>query len=183
VRELIDDELATLVRERLDARRPRRLPARFVPPRPQPAHRARWTVAVVVAFLAGLAIMLMVRPEVGSTILSGLLGRQPVATPTPAPSSSAPGQSGGPTAPGSQTGAGATPVPPPGTTQATPAGGGPAPGGGTSSSAPAPQPSGGTVQLPLPPLPLPTPSGGVPLPAPSLPALPLPTPSGGLTLP
>lgn len=165
--DIVDRELAVLVRERLDTRRPRRLPERFVPPAQRP-HRYRWAVALVAAFLLGLSIAVLVRPEVGRTLLSGVLGR-PVATPSAPAPTAAPHRT-----PGAGPASGATPAASPGATPA-PEPGSPAPGGAAGGALPTVPPAGGgTVQLPLPPLPLPTPSGGVPIPVPSLP---VPTPS------
>jgi hypothetical protein len=182
VPELLNDEIAALVRERLDARQPRRLPERFVPP-PQPTHPVRWAVAVVAAFALGLAIAALIQPGVGQVVRSGLLGQSPV--PTGAPGAPAPGRPGATHAPGGQPAPTAAPSP-----SAQPSSGsdGSASGGGSAGGTPPPPPpaSGGdTITLPLPPLPLPTPSGGIPIPVPSLPLppLPLPTPSGGGLLP
>jgi hypothetical protein len=182
VPEMVDQELATLVRERLDARQPRRLPRRFVPP-PERTHRYRWAVALVAAFLLGLSAAVLVRPEVGRRLLPiGVFGG-PSAVPT------APAPTGLPRSPGAGVPTaqpGAVPSPSPEATPAPqpsvpgPGGGGTgAPGGG----APPPPSSGDVITLPLPPLPLPTPSGGVPLPVPSLPLPPLPLPTGGLLQP
>jgi hypothetical protein len=173
--QLIDHDLATLVRERLELREPR-LPARFVPPVERPVRR-RWVIAATIAaFLLGLSVALLIHPTTATSVLSGLLGR-PSTTAAPAPSAR----------PG-----GAAPVVSPAPAPSQP-GGSPSPGGPDGGQAagvpptPAPTPSSGgdTIQLPLPPLPLPTPSGGVPIPVPSLPLppLPLPTPSGGGLLP
>jgi hypothetical protein len=182
VRELthVDPELAALVRERLDAREPR-LPARFVPP-PKQSRRSPWVAAVVVAFALGFGVAVLVRPEVGTTVLSGLLGRPVVVT--PAPPSAAPGSRGPAAAPSAgprgvaPTGPPASPAPStPAATSAPQASGA---AGGTSSGGPAPtaapQPSGGiTIQVSLPPL-LPTPA---PTPAPT----PTPTPTCLISLP
>ena len=72
VPELLDDELARLVRARLEARQPRRLPERFVPPsgRPWPARVA------VAAIMAGLALMVLAgleatRPDLGPAAREG----------------------------------------------------------------------------------------------------------------
>ena len=177
--ELLNDEIAALVRERLDARQPRRLPERFVPP-PEPTHRVRWAVAVVAAFALGLAIAALIQPGVGQIVRSGLLGQSPV------PSAPAPGRPGATPVPGVRPAPTAQPSPAPSAQSND--GSGSAPGGGSSGGTPPPPPpaSGGdTITLPLPPLPLPTPSGGIPIPVPSLPLppLPLPTPSGGLLPP
>jgi hypothetical protein len=185
VRELthVDPELADLVRERLDAREPR-LPARFVPP-PERPRRSPWVAAVVVAFALGFGIAVLVRPEVGTTVLSGLLGR-PVVT-TPLQPSAAPG-SGGPAAVPSAGQRGAVPTGLPASAapsaptttapQASGAAGGTSSGGPPPTAAPAPQQSGGiTIQVSLPPL-LPTPA---PTPAPT--PRPSPTPTCLISLP
>jgi len=174
VPELLNDEIATLLRERLDARQPRRLPVRFVPPAERP-HRVRWAIAVAAAFLLGLAIATLLQPGVGQIVRSGLLDRPGS---TPEPTVTAPGRPGVTQVPGVAPAPSASPSQTP---APQPSG---ADGSGSSGSAggtPPPPPAGDTITLPLPPLPLPTPSGGIPLPVPSLPLppLPLPTPSGG----
>jgi hypothetical protein len=191
VPELIQDDLAVLLRERLDARVPRRLPERFTPPAPRRRSNrtGAWAFAVVAAFVLGVAIATLLRPGLGTTVVtdfSSLLGRQPTAPPATTAPSAPPGATQGPgarpavpsTAPA--TTPESTPAPQPsGQTGGTGTGGGTV-GGPT--NAPAPLPTGGDViTLPLPPLPVPTPTGGIPIPVPSLPLppLPLPTPSGG----
>lgn len=161
----VDTELAVLVRERLDAREPR-LPARFVPPPERPVRR-RWVTAMVVAaFVLGVGFAMLIRPALNSTVLSGVLGLQPVPTPTPAvsppqaPRGIVPGLgTGGRPLPSATGSPGPSPSP-----DATPtpesAGGTPAAGAGT----PAPGPTSTaqptapvTIQVSLPPL-LPTPT-------------------------
>jgi hypothetical protein len=166
VRELmtdVDPELAALVRERLDARVPR-LPARFVPPPQRPVRRRRVAAIAVAAFLLGAGVAMLLRPAVSSTVLSGVLGLQPVATPTPA----APGPPrGGPgagqparTLPSVSLPA-VSPSPPPTPSAAPTAGAGAAaapPGTAAPAATPAPQQSAPiTIQVSLPPL-LPTPA-------------------------
>lgn len=160
----VDPDLASLVRERLDARLPR-LPARFVPPPERPVRR-RWVAAVAVAaFLLGVGVAVLLRPAVSSTVLSGVLGRQPAATPTPVvPASSPRGVvPGGRAQPSgsSQTGSSPSPTPEAGPSQAT-AGGAPqvaVPAVPAPPATPAPQQSAPVViQVSLPPLPLPTPT-------------------------
>lgn len=175
----VDPELAALVRERLDTRVPR-LPARFVPPPDRP-RRGRLVAAVVMAFLLGLGIAMLIRPEVGSTVLSGLLGRPIVVTPA-APPGGAP--RGEPTpAPGAvpagrpQPSASAAPGPSPDAGTPGPGGAGaPTPGTPVGLPAPVPTPGGGvTIQVSIPPLlPAPTPA---PSPTPS------PTPTCLVQLP
>jgi hypothetical protein len=180
VPELLNDELAILVRDRLDVRQPRRLPERFVPPAPDQSHRGRWMAAVVAAFLLGLMLAVLIRPEVGQVVRSGLFGTHPAVTPAPVVTA--------PTVPSVTRTPGSSPAPS-STAETTPASqpsadGSAPPAGGSSSVVPVPSapPSGGdAITLPLPPLPLPTPSGGIPVVVPSLPLppLPLPTSSGG----
>jgi hypothetical protein len=179
VRELthVDPELAVLVRERLDAREPR-LPARFVPP-PERRRRPWVAAAVVIAFALGFGVAVLIRPESGTTVLSGLLGRPVVTTPSAAPGS------GGPAAAPSAGQRGAVPTglpassapPAPVTTpapEASGATGGTSSGGPAPTAAPAPQPSSGVIiQVSLPPL-LPTPA---PTPTPR------PTPTCLISLP
>src|SRR2546429_2561433 len=145
VPELLDDELARLVRARLEARQPRRLPERFVPP----ARRSHRAARVAVAAAAAALILVLVlsgtqaaRPELVPAVLSGLLHQKPAATPTPASPTPLPGR---------RPANGAAPAP-------TSAGG--APAGGTSAPAPsapaapgatpAAQPSTGGGPLPVP---------------------------------
>jgi len=157
VPELDDRELAALVHARLEARQPRHLPERFVPPAPR-AHRRRWALlGVAAAILLGLAATAAVRPDLGSAVVAGLVQRLPGAhTGTPRPSVPAPPSGAGRTAPASRSpgpaGSGGGAAPSPGSTAAPPGGG-----------LPVPLPS-------LPPVPL-------PVPTPSVPPLPLPTPS------
>lgn len=182
--ELLHDDLATLLRERLDARQPRGLPERFVPPAPRrrPHRLGAWAVAVAAAFVLGVAISALLQPGLGRGVYSNftrLFGLQPTAPATTSPATTpVPGiQPGAPSATPAPT-AETTPAPQPsGAAGGTGTGGGPA---GGPSSAPPPPSGGDVVTLPLPPLPLPTPSGGVPIPVPSLPLPPLPLPTGGL---
>jgi hypothetical protein len=183
VPEVLDQELAALVRERLDAREPRRLPARFTPPARR-VHLARWVVGSAVAgIVVGLAVAALIRPDVGSAVLSGVFDRPRAATPhapqtpRPAPSGGRPGSVPG-TAPRPSTATGTGPTAQPAPTAS------PAPPGGGPSTGPAPtaQPSsGGPLPIPLPSLPVPLPSLP-PLPLPSLPPV-LPSPLPSLPLP
>jgi hypothetical protein len=182
MRELVEDELATLVRARLEARRPHRLPAHFVP-RPRPSHRGRWVLvamATVAGFALGLAVAATIRPDLGTAVESGLRSRLPgAAQPTPAgpPTSSPAGgtqQPGSSAAPGVQPSDGSAPggrqssSQPPGAAGGAGSGAQPAPGAAGGGSTPAPQPG-------LPGLPVPLPSAP-PLPV-SPPPLPVSTPS------
>ncbi|TMC10463.1 MAG: hypothetical protein E6J41_08195 [Chloroflexi bacterium] len=173
----IDPELAALVRERLDAREPR-LPARFIPRSDRQPRRLRMAAAVVVAFLLGVGVALLLQPSVGSTVLSGVLGRPSVVTPAPtAPPSGTPGAvpGAGPAGRPLPSGSGSpSPSPTPnagGQPAAPPA----APGGAPT---PAPTQSGGgiTIQVSVPPV-LPPPPPPAPTPTPS------PTPTCLLPLP
>jgi hypothetical protein len=179
VPELLDDDLAKLVRARLDARQPRRLPERFVPPAAR-SHRPSWAavaaaaVALVVLALAGTEAA---KPDLAPAILSGLRHQRPAASPTPAPGGQPPNgvvPAPAPGAGGAPAGGTAAPAP-----QPTP-GGGPGAPGGAPAPAPAPQPSsggGGPVPVPVPSLPVPVPSvPPLPVPTPSLPPVPLPSP-------
>ncbi len=167
VPELMDDELARLVRARLEGRQPRRLPERFTPPAER-SRRVRWAVsaaagaAVVALALAGTAVA---RPDLAPAVLSGLLGQRPAATPAPSPSAPGPGQ---------RPAIVPAPAPAPSASAGAPNGGTPGAGApGAPGQTPAPQPSSGGAPLPVPlpslPVPLPTPSLPVPLPTPSLP--------------
>ena len=169
VSELRDDELARLVRSRLEARQPRHLPEHFVP-RARPSRTMRWVIAAAALVFLALTATAAARTDLGSMVLSGVFGRQPAThTPTPAPSVS--GQRPAPSGTG-QRGAGA------------------APGAGTTSpalpgAAPTPRPSTGGNSLPVPPpsLPVPTPTVCVPTLSSPLPPLPVPTPTPPVCLP
>jgi len=169
VSELRDDELAGLVRSRLEARQPRHLPEHFVP-RARPSRTMRWVIAAAALVFLGLSGAAAARTDLGSMVLSGVFGRQPAThTPTPAPSAS--GQRPAPSGTG-QRGAGA------------------APGAGTTSpalpgAAPTPRPSTGGNSLPVPPpsLPVPTPTVCVPTLSSPLPPLPVPTPTPPVCIP
>jgi hypothetical protein len=165
----VDPELAALVRERLDAREPR-LPARFLPPPDRP-RRGRVVAAVVVAFLLGLGIAMLIRPEVRSTVLSGLLGRPIVVTPVP-PGGTPPAAPGA--GPAGRPAASPSSSPSPSPDAAAPGSAGtPTPGSPAGLPVPTPTPGGITIQVSIPPL-LPTPT---PTPRPS------PTPTCLIQLP
>ena len=162
VSERDDRELAALVRARLQARQPRRLPERFQPPAPR-RHRVRWAaLTAAAAIVLGLAAAEAVRPDLGSSVRSGVLDRLP-------------GAHAGSPALATPRGGG-SPVRPSGTRQSPGAGGAGATGAGSATSpGSSPVPSGGSSPAPLtslPPLPLPTPSVPLPVPTPSLPPLP-----------
>jgi len=166
----IDPELAALVRERLDAREPR-LPTRFIPRPERQPRRLRMAAAVVVAFLLGVGVALLLQPSVGSTVLSGVLGRPSVVTPLPAgPPSGVPsvapgaGPAGRPLPSGSGSpGPSPTPAPDAGGQPAAPPA---APGGAPT---PAPTQSGGgiTIQVSVPPVLPPPPPAPTPTPSPT----------------
>ena len=120
--ELRNDEIAVLLRERLDTRQPRRLPERFVPPA-QRSHRAWWAVAVAAAFVLGLAIATVFRPQVGEFVNS--VRRALPVTTAPQANPTAPGQPGATRVPAVQPAPGSTPEPTP-TSQ--PSAGGPSGG-------------------------------------------------------
>src|SRR5436190_10936658 len=100
VPDLVDDELARLVRGRLEARQPRRLPGRFTPPAGRPRRTglvvvAAAAVALLVLALAGTAVA---RPDLAPAVLSGLRGL-PAATPAPASTQAPLDRRGRPTRP------------------------------------------------------------------------------------
>jgi hypothetical protein len=159
--ELREDELADLIRVRLEMRRPQHLPTRFLPPGQQ-AHRGRWAVALAASVaLVFLALATATQPAT-TIMLSGLFGHLVPAAASPSPTS----------APTTGTSRGQHAAPGVGSTPAAP----------SPADSPTPTPAAAQQPTPTPAAaaqPTPTSSGSgsiLPLPLPSLPPL-LPTPT------
>jgi hypothetical protein len=166
--DLREDELADLIRVRLEMRRPQRLPPRFLPPGRQ-THHGRWA-ATLAASVALVFLALATATQPATTIaLSGLFGHLVPAVASPIPTA----------APTTGSARGQHAVPGVGSTPA-----GPSPGPAASST-PAPaaaaQPATPTPAAQAKPAPAASTGGGGILPITLPPLLPTPTPAASPT--